>query len=126
MMPELATEVQRMAAMTVGQLQDRYAELWKHAPRSRNRTWLTRKIAWRLQMLAESGLSQRARDRATASRQRRPAVVAANSPAAHATANPRQTRQFAEFPAARGGYRHRAGVSGTQTAGSGAGERTGI
>jgi hypothetical protein len=66
MMPELATEVQRMAAMTVGQLQDRYAELWKHAPRSRNRTWLTRKIAWRLQMLAESGLSQRARERATA------------------------------------------------------------
>ena len=64
MMPELATEVQRMAAMTVGQLQDRYAELWKHAPRSRNRTWLTRKIAWRLQMLAESGLSQRARERA--------------------------------------------------------------
>jgi len=65
MIPELATEVQRMAAMTVGQLQDRYTELWEHAPRSRNRTWLTRKIAWRLQMLAESGLSQRARERAT-------------------------------------------------------------
>jgi hypothetical protein len=53
------------ATMTGDQLRVRYEELWFDKPRSRNRTWLIRKIAWRLQSLELGGLTDRARQRAT-------------------------------------------------------------
>src|SRR5262245_9006513 len=45
-------------------LQARYAELFGEKPPSGNRAWLIRRIAWRLQAIAEGGLSERARCRA--------------------------------------------------------------
>jgi hypothetical protein len=42
-------------------LRKRFAELCGYATDCRNRTWLIRRIAWRLQANAEGGLSQRAR-----------------------------------------------------------------
>lgn len=48
----------------VSELHARFVELFHEQPRSRNRHWLIRKIAWRLQSLAEGGLTDRARQRA--------------------------------------------------------------
>lgn len=56
--------VQRLHAMTVTELKQKYAEVFGEEARSRNRTHLRRKIAWRLQELDEGGLSERAKRRA--------------------------------------------------------------
>jgi hypothetical protein len=45
-------------------LRARYAELFGEPTRAGNRAWLIKRIAWRLQALAEGDLSQRARQRA--------------------------------------------------------------
>ena len=50
--------------MSTGQLCQRYAELFGEPTRSRHRTYLIRKIAWKLQALVEGDLSERARRRA--------------------------------------------------------------
>ncbi len=60
----LAEELAAMERMTVGQLQDRYLEVFGEPVRSRHRQYLIRRIAWRLQANAEGGLSERARRRA--------------------------------------------------------------
>jgi Protein of unknown function (DUF2924) len=43
---------------------DRYAELFGERPSTKNKGWLLKRLAWRLQALAEGDLSQRARQRA--------------------------------------------------------------
>ena len=57
-------EVATLQRMTVGQLRQRFAELFGEATTASNRTWLVKRIAWRLQALAEGDLSERARQRA--------------------------------------------------------------
>ena len=57
-------EVATLQRLTVGQLRQRFAELFGEATHASNRTWLIKRIAWRLQALAEGDLSQRARQRA--------------------------------------------------------------
>jgi len=57
-------EVAALEQMTVGQLQDRYVEVFGEPVRSRHRQYLIRRIAWRLQANAEGGLSVRALHRA--------------------------------------------------------------
>ena len=57
-------EVATLQRLTVGQLRQRFAELFGEATQASNRTWLIKRIAWRLQALAEGDLSQRARQRA--------------------------------------------------------------
>ena len=57
-------QIAALDRMTVGQLQKRYAEAFAEPARSGNRQWLIRRIAWRLQMLAEGDLARRAMDRA--------------------------------------------------------------
>lgn len=57
-------EVAALEQMTVGQLQDRYVEVFGELVRSRHRQYLIRRIAWRIQANAEGGLSERARQRA--------------------------------------------------------------
>jgi hypothetical protein len=47
--------------MTVGQLCDRYREVFDEDTRSRNRQYLIKKIKYRIQELAEGGLSELAR-----------------------------------------------------------------
>lgn len=56
---ELAT----LERMSTGELAERYAELGQPA-RTRHRAYLVRKVAWRLQAVAEGDLSERARRRA--------------------------------------------------------------
>ncbi len=49
--------------MKVGELARRYAEIFREPCRSCNKTYLMRRIAWRLQANAEGGLSERAKRR---------------------------------------------------------------
>jgi hypothetical protein len=60
----IVNEVAALERMTIGQLRQRFAELFGEATHASNRTWLVRRIAWRLQALAEGDLSERARRRA--------------------------------------------------------------
>jgi len=60
----ITKEVAALEQMTVGQLQDRYVQVFGEPVRSRHRQYLIRRIAWRLQANAEGGLSERALRRA--------------------------------------------------------------
>ncbi len=57
--PDLAA----LETMTVAELRERYVRLFGEATTSHNRLWLLRRIAWRMQALAEGDLSQRAQRR---------------------------------------------------------------
>src|SRR5712692_1862660 len=57
-------EVAILERMTTRDLQTRYAEVFGEGTRVHNRTWLIKRIAWRIQALAEGDLSERARQRA--------------------------------------------------------------
>jgi hypothetical protein len=57
-------QLAQLQRLTTPQLRARYAEVFgEHTP-ANNPTWLVKRIAWRLQALAEGGLSERARQRA--------------------------------------------------------------
>ena len=60
----LAHELAMLGQLTVSSLRARYAELFGEETRVGNKVWLSRRIAWRLQALAEGDLSERARQRA--------------------------------------------------------------
>ena len=60
----IVNEVAALQRLSVGQLRQRFAELFDEATYASNRTWLVKRIVWRLQALAEGDLSQRARRRA--------------------------------------------------------------
>src|SRR5688500_13196613 len=60
----ITAELDALQRMTTGELCDRYLQLFGQPVRTRHRTYLIRKIAWRLQALAEGDLSERARRRA--------------------------------------------------------------
>jgi hypothetical protein len=54
-------EVAALQRMTVKELRDRYAEVFGEETPANNKAWLVKRIAWRLQAVAEGGLSERAR-----------------------------------------------------------------
>ena len=60
----VAQEAATLEAMTVAELRARYAQVFGEATRVGHKTWLIRRIAWRLQALVEGDLSERARRRA--------------------------------------------------------------
>jgi hypothetical protein len=53
-----------LGRMTVTQLRDQYLEAFGEPSRSGNKEFLFKRVAWRIQSLAEGGLSERARRRA--------------------------------------------------------------
>jgi hypothetical protein len=57
-------ELAALQRMSVSQLRERYAEVFGEATATGNRTWLIRRVAWRIQANAEGDLSERARQRA--------------------------------------------------------------
>ena len=57
-------EVRKLKSMTVKMLQEKYIEVFSEETRSSNKDFLWKRIAWRLQALAEGDLSERARRRA--------------------------------------------------------------
>ena len=58
------TEVENLRRATLAALREKYREVFQEETRSRHREHLFRRIAWRLQALAEGDLSERARRRA--------------------------------------------------------------
>jgi len=57
-------QIDELSRMTVGQLRPKYLQVFGEESRSNHRQFLFRRIAWRIQALAEGGLSERARRRA--------------------------------------------------------------
>ncbi|HEY7307858.1 MAG TPA: DUF2924 domain-containing protein [Gemmataceae bacterium] len=57
-------EIAALQRLTVKELRERYAEAFGELTNANNRAWLIKRIAWRVQALAEGGLSERARRRA--------------------------------------------------------------
>jgi hypothetical protein len=64
MVTNIERELAALETMTTTALCERYAELHGQPVRTRHRQYLIRKIAWRIQALAEGDLSERARRRA--------------------------------------------------------------
>lgn len=66
-MPESASHIQNELAaledMTTRELRERYEEVFGEAARSSNWRWLQRRVAWRIQVLAEGELAARSVDR---------------------------------------------------------------
>lgn len=63
-MHDVATELAALDQMSTGELAERYRELHGQPCRTRHRTYLIRKVAWRIQANAEGDLTERARRRA--------------------------------------------------------------
>jgi hypothetical protein len=57
-------ELAALRRLAPQELRARYAELFGERPSTKNKGWLLKRLAWRLQALAEGDLSQRARARA--------------------------------------------------------------
>jgi hypothetical protein len=57
-------QLENLKRMTVGQLRQKHVEVFGEESRSNHKQFLLRRIAWRIQALAEGGLSERARRRA--------------------------------------------------------------
>ena len=54
---DVAGQLAALGNMTVGELRERYREVFGEPTRSRNKDYLHKKVAWRIQELAEGGLS---------------------------------------------------------------------
>jgi len=57
---QMQKEIEALNRMTVGQLRQKYLEVFGEESRSNHKQFLFRRIAWRIQALAEGGLSERA------------------------------------------------------------------
>jgi hypothetical protein len=60
----MRNEIDELSRMTVSQLRQKYQQVFGEESRSNHKQFLFRRIAWRIQALAEGGLSERARRRA--------------------------------------------------------------
>src|SRR5271155_4963930 len=64
MHPPIGQQLGELQGLSTPQLRGRFAELFGERTPANNRTWLIKRIGWRLQALAEGGLSERALRRA--------------------------------------------------------------
>jgi hypothetical protein len=60
---EVAAQIAALSGMTIGELREKFLEVYGEPTRSGNKVYLRKKIAWKIQADAEGGLSQRALDR---------------------------------------------------------------
>jgi hypothetical protein len=60
----VAREVAALGAMSVGELRAKYAQVFGEETWAGHKTWLAKRIIWRMQALAEGDLSERAQRRA--------------------------------------------------------------
>ena len=79
-------ELAALPHLSVTQLRARYAELFREVTTAHHRTWLIRRIAWRLQMQAEGDLSDRAPPARPRTGPRRRSTAPATQGFAHAHA----------------------------------------
>ena len=64
MPPNVASEIAALPRLRVSELRARFAAVCGEPTLSHNKVWLVKRIAWRLQALAEGGLCERALRRA--------------------------------------------------------------
>ncbi|MBU1700158.1 MAG: DUF2924 domain-containing protein [Candidatus Eisenbacteria bacterium] len=64
MTPRVAREIERLSDMTAAELREKYAGAFGEETQSRHKTFLRKRIAWRLQANEDGGLSERALQRA--------------------------------------------------------------
>src|SRR3954470_16220899 len=65
MMVDFEAKMKQLQQSTLAQLRQRYAEVFGEQPLvTNNKSWLVKRIIWRMQALAEGDLSERARQRA--------------------------------------------------------------
>jgi hypothetical protein len=64
MSEERFSEIAAMKRMPENELQAKCADVFGEATKARHKEWLVRRIAWRMQPLAEGAISERARQRA--------------------------------------------------------------
>jgi hypothetical protein len=90
---DIATEVTRLATMTVLELRARHQELFGELPRSRHKEFLARQIAWRLQAVREGGLPEETRQYALALARAAPLRIRIEDAATHrrGESDPEQT-----------------------------------
>jgi hypothetical protein len=60
----LAQDIATLPTLSVRQLRQRYAEIFGETINAGHKGWLIKRIAWRIQAMAEGDLSERARQRA--------------------------------------------------------------
>lgn len=60
---DITRKLSDLETMTVGELAAKYQELFGQPSRSRNKGYLRKQVAWRIQELAEGGLSEKAKRR---------------------------------------------------------------
>ena len=60
---DVTRQLRELLGMTVGELREKHLELFGEPTRSRNKRHLQKRLAWRVQELAEGGLSDRAKAR---------------------------------------------------------------
>lgn len=65
MSPKTKLQIAELSDLTIGELTAKYEKLFGEKCRSRNRRFVQRRVAWKLQADAEGGLSERAILRAT-------------------------------------------------------------
>lgn len=61
--PTITLQLRALQTATAADLADRYIALFGKPPRVRNRAWLFRQVAWKLQERELGGISERARNR---------------------------------------------------------------
>ena len=93
----LRRQIEEVQRMTVRDLREKYREVFGEESRSNHRQFLIRRIAWRIQELAEGGLSERARQRALeiangADRCSRRAIASARPTQSHLVLQVRSTK----------------------------------
>ncbi len=59
----IPAQIAKLQTMAVGELRAEYLRVFGEEARSRNRVWLWRRIAWRIQEIEYGGLSERAKQR---------------------------------------------------------------
>ena len=64
MHPNVTHEIAALGRLSVADLRTRFAAVFGEPTQAHNKVWLVKRLAWRLQALAEGDLSQRARHRA--------------------------------------------------------------
>src|SRR5687768_8705403 len=64
MITNVKAELVALQHLSPKQLRQKYAEVFGEQSRSGNKDYLVKRIGWRIQSLAEGGLSERARNRA--------------------------------------------------------------
>ena len=106
-MHNIGHDLAALGRLSVTQLQARHAELFGEATTARHKTWLIRRLAWRLQALAEGDLSERARHRAA--ELARDADLRLRPPKTTTAA----TQHDGQPPAGRGAANHRLPPPGT-------------